>query len=1021
MPNLLGLSIDVNGIGWALLNKADKSIISMGTRVFPIGCENFGSGRRELSKKAYKRFKRTTRFRYQRSRKRKIKVLEILIENQMCPLSKENLDEWKNKKKFPNEELKDWLKMNPYQLRWKAVFESISLIELGRVLYQISIHRGFPESDRNRGVKENTMYSGIPHMNRLGINETKNKIENTTLGMYLNQILPKENKSYQYTSERVRNRFLTREMFQNKLNDIWDFQKQFHAELTSDLKEKLIGDQTQFPEKKGAIFYQRPLKSQKFRVGRCLYEPNKTKCCISSLIYQEVLAYRWANSLKVNGETLSDSDRSTAVEFFKTHRKFDFAWVKRLFQNPDGHYNIKDQELIKGSFINASLSHPNLFGDQWFEFDSDTQEEIWHAMYFFDNEARLKSHVMEKWYLTDSQANKFIALQLDKNYAPISKKAARNILFFLKRGVSYDLSVVFLGGGKNSLGANWNNIAENDINYIINKVLKLYSENKVYGFIPKLKEFLEEEMELNPIQIKKLYGQNDKIENTVLLKHFSVNNKADKEIYNLKNPLLIKAMFQVRRVLNDIIKSYGPIDEIKAELSADIKVNKYQRYLYRLDQKRLEKLRSKYIALLGERAENITPMNLTKYELWEECKQTCQYTGSHISLDDLFTDAVQVVYIQPWEFSLNDSNWNKTLCVKSFAQNIISKSPHEYFNHHNSEDWDFIVKRAARLFSNTKEFPSSFRKFKRFIRKYNHRNPLKHQMNDSNALSGELRSYLSKVVPNVEIAPGHATVHFIEKWKLHQIFDLEVYESPNKDFRYMALLAYINANRTQEFLELLSKDNKYVPARERIVFPEPYMGFKDDLEYHLNSILVSRKKENKLISVRWNKTKKGDSIYQNRCVSVRGSLHKESVYGKRKSPEQSETSFHISKALDQLQTEKQVLKIVDLNVRAIVLEAIENAGGFNKGRLPKNAFFGFDEKGYKQPKVFLPNKKGDPVPIKKVRIRESLTSAVPLKEGVNQHVNLRNNHHVLIYLDDQDNYCEQVVSFLGSRPKSPLQ
>ena len=199
MPNLLGLSIDVNGIGWALLNKADKSIISMGTRVFPIGCENFGSGRRELSKKAYKRFKRTTRFRYQRSRKRKIKVLEILIENQMCPLSKENLDEWKNKKKFPNEELKDWLKMNPYQLRWKAVFESISLIELGRVLYQISIHRGFPESDRNRGVKENTMYSGIPHMNRLGINETKNKIIKGKKRYVSTKEVPKSNSSIKYS------------------------------------------------------------------------------------------------------------------------------------------------------------------------------------------------------------------------------------------------------------------------------------------------------------------------------------------------------------------------------------------------------------------------------------------------------------------------------------------------------------------------------------------------------------------------------------------------------------------------------------------------------------------------------------------------------------------------------------------------------------------------------------------------------------------------------------------------------
>lgn len=94
MPNLLGLSIDVNGIGWALIDQNSLEIKAMGSRVFPVGCENFGSGKRELSKKAYKRFKRMSRFRYQRSRKRKIKVLELLIENGMCPLSREGLIEF---------------------------------------------------------------------------------------------------------------------------------------------------------------------------------------------------------------------------------------------------------------------------------------------------------------------------------------------------------------------------------------------------------------------------------------------------------------------------------------------------------------------------------------------------------------------------------------------------------------------------------------------------------------------------------------------------------------------------------------------------------------------------------------------------------------------------------------------------------------------------------------------------------------------------------------------------------------
>lgn len=98
-------------------------------------------------------------------------------------------------------------------------------------------------------------------------------------------------------------------------------------------------------------------------------------------------------------------------------------------------------------------------------------------------------------------------------------------------------------------------------------------------------------------------------------------------------------------------------------------------------------------------------------------------------------------------------------------------------------------------------------------------------------------------------------------------------------------------------------------------------------------------------------------------------------------------------------------------MRAAVVEAIDLAGGFQGDKVPRNAFFGFDKEGFSVPKVFMPNLKGDPVPVKSVRIRESLTGVVQLKEELNQYVNLRNNHHVLIYLNKKQEYCEDVVSF----------
>lgn len=1010
MPNLLGLSIDVNAIGWALVDADSKKIISMGSRIFPVACENYGSGSRELSKRAYKRTKRTTRLRYQRRRKRKISVLNLLVENGMCPLSYEGLIQFKKEKSFPDDALKNWFKLNPYELRARALKEPLSLIELGRIFYQVTLRRGFPVSERNRGKKESTMYFGSPMQDRLGINHTLRNIKNSTLGTYLNALLPKENESYRYSNERLRNRYLTREMFQEELHLIWSYQRQFHEVLTSELRSALIGNLNNAANDKGAIFFQRPLKSQKYRIGRCPFEPQKPKCSVSSLIFQELLAYRWANSLKRNGLFLSSKDRLTAKDFFLRQKRFDFMRVINLLENPEGHFNIKDNEIIKGSFVHATLSHPQLFGSSWFELSEKDQEDIWHNLYFFNDETKLKTYFVEQWGFDDYRAGKVSSIQLDKNYAPISKKAARNILYFLKKGVVYDLAVI-LAGVKNCLGEKWKSIAEEDIRYVINSVLGLYNAYKNEGFVSRLLHFLEEEMELKDPPISKLYGLEIEGNEIKRVSKFPIDKIADKQIRSFKNPHLVNATFQLRKILNALIEEYDPINEIQAELSANIKLNKFQKYLYKLDQKRREGLRKNYIELLGERAENITPMNLTKYELWEECKQTCPYTGAHIPISELFTDAVQIVYIQPWKYSLNDSHWNKALCLKSFSSNILEYSPYEFFNSNNAEKWDTVVKRAARLFSNTKSFPSSFRKFKRFVKKHNHRDPLKHQLNDANILSRALKNYLSQGVTQVGISPGQSTLMFIEKWRLHMIFKPEVYESPQLDFRYHALLAYINANRSKEYIELLASENKYLYSSKRVLFPEPYKGFQDDIEYHIHSVLVSHKKVSKLISIRQHKTKKGDRQYENLCLSVRGSLHKETILGQRTSPEDQLEAYHIKKSLTQIKTKKQVLKIVDPQIRSLVLEAIDASGGFNGESVPPRVFFSKGNDGYFVPKLFLPNAKGDQVPIKNVRIREMLSGVVQLKKGVNQYVNLRNNHHVLIYLDQDQQYNEQVVTF----------
>tara|TARA_B110000046_G_scaffold163207_1_gene178017 strand:+ start:806 stop:1480 length:675 start_codon:yes stop_codon:yes gene_type:complete len=192
------------------------------------------------------------------------------------------------------------------------------------------------------------------------------------------------------------------------------------------------------------------LKSQKFRVGKCLFEPKKSKCCVLSLTYQSVLAYKWINTIQVDGKSPSDEDRQRIFFFFNTHRKFNFGQVRQMLNLSSSNSNKKDKEVIIGSFINASLSSNDLFGLDWFEFDPKIKQDIWHALYFFNDKDKLQLQAHLKWGLNEVASKRFSSIAIDKRYAPISEKAAKNILFFLKRGIKYDLSVV-LAGVKNNL------------------------------------------------------------------------------------------------------------------------------------------------------------------------------------------------------------------------------------------------------------------------------------------------------------------------------------------------------------------------------------------------------------------------------------------------------------------------------------------------------------------------------------------------------------------------------------------
>ncbi|MFV8358156.1 type II CRISPR RNA-guided endonuclease Cas9, partial [Flavobacterium sp. XS1P32] len=556
---------------------------------------------------------------------------------------------------------------------------------------------------------------------------------------------------------------------------------------------------------------------------------------------------------------------------------------------------------------------------------------------------------------------------------------------------------------------NWETLSNDKKALIIDNVPDIVRSNLKGGFIEPLKHFLKADLHLTDKQLTKLYHHSANIDETVLLEKLPVNANADKEIQAIRNPVVITALFEIRKLVNEIVDDYGKPDEIKVELARNLKASKSGRNEERKRQQKLERENDRVKVELNNLGKHISHDNLLLYKLWEECKRTCPYTGRSIGVTQLFSGEVQIEHIHPWSKSLNDSFMNKTLCFADENRAKGDKTPFEFYSLQGENKWHEVKERALKLFSDTVQYPNSYQKFKRFVQQKFDDDFASKNLNDTRYISKEAKNYMSKICQKVSVSPGQMTANLRQKWGLNAVLNPEDKAKTREDHRHHAIDALVMACGTVSHLQKLSEWNRYDRKPENKNFPLPWTGFVKDAEIAVDKILVSHKKLNNIITVRTHKTDKNGQVYRNVGVAARGQLHKETVFGKRNF--NGEEAFHVRKPIESLSTEKQIEKVVDESTRLLILKRIQELGGFVKDKVPANTFFVVDENGINQPQIFLPNINGAPVPVKKIRMKESIGRAERLKEDINQYVNPRNNHHVLIYKDEKGNLKEDVVTF----------
>ena len=247
----------------------------------------------------------------------------------------------------------------------------------------------------------------------------------------------------------------------------------------------------------------------------------------------------------------------------------------------------------------------------------------------------------------------------------------------------------------------------------------------------------------------------------------------------------------------------------------------------------------------------------------------------------------------------------------------------------------------------------------------------------------------------------------------------EIKYDPKKnrdDHRHHAIDAITVALTEQGHLQRLSTYHAQNENAKRGIdstenFPEPWEGFARDVKKAAEAMFISHKQHNKVLTKISKKVTKNGEKHRSVGFAARGQLHKETVFGKRQPPNHDE-AYHIRKPINGLKDKKQIDKVVDDKIRQLILNHLRDNCGVDinndKFSVPKDAFY---KDG--QPRLFLPNRKGgEPVPVKKVRMREVVTNAEQLKIGINQFVNPRNNHHVIVFERSDSTLDKDVVSFL---------
>lgn len=643
----IGLDIGIASVGWAALG--EQRIIDLGVRCFD-KAETADKGE---SLNLARRSARLLRRRLRRRAWRLTKLSRLL--------KREGLIADVNMLKQPP--AKGFSTPNLWQLRVDALTRKLCAEEWARVIYHLCKHRGFhwlskaEEKKADEDKEGGAVKKGLAGTKRL----MQDKGYRSAAEMVINEFPEAQrNKRGDYSKA------LSRELLSNELKLLFEYQRRFDNPYTSaDFEQKLLD------RKHGLLWAQKPSLSGEAllkMLGKCTFEKSEYRAPKASFTVERHVWLTRLNNCRliIDGEKreLSAAERAVAIKLpYDQASDLTYKQLRKALINAG----------LTSEFRFAGLVYPSILQSQQEKAKDPEEEKLIKLPAWQQLRKAMKETDLEK----DWQK---IAVDALDGKAKLYDEIARILSIYKEdEEVERELNKLDLPN-KSKMVAVLQTIRFEQFSNLSLKAL--------YTILPHMEQGkrYDESCLAGGYHHSQLHvvGAGD---HRYLPPFYSGRDKDGRLKFNEnldvpRNPVVLRALNQARKVINAIIKKYGSPNQVHIEMARDLSKSFDDRRDIKKAQDeyrdRNEKDRSTFNLEFNTSGE-LKGREFEKWQLYREQHGKCAYSLQALDINRLFEMGyAEVDHALPYSRSYDDSKSNRVLVLAVENRNKGNMTPYEY-------------------------------------------------------------------------------------------------------------------------------------------------------------------------------------------------------------------------------------------------------------------------------------------------------------------------------------------------------